>query len=533
MSDSVKDHSEELDQFWDISRLLPSQNRTIQQAKPPAKHIKPAEISISAPPSKEEPITSTYAPSYRAEEPPKPTEKSVYNCYEDFSAFVKQVKIVNWSSTYNYYEFFCRQAASLYNKRGKECPEVHFFSYVAQYSQLNRGQLAWYLWWRECVRNGKYPNTDISYIYLLIFEIINLGSAIDTEKSLNILISLWSNYRETYPQLKSSLGDWICDYSLIHHRAIPFPDPRITWDMISACALPEVFFQFDIHDSDLMAKFLLSFCSAYQYRKSKFYTEETHEFYDKYLPLALQHILEHLNIIETISAQPTKHNTRVAYTGALCSYKTRKHIEIDYMPLCDSHELKALIGDVVKYAENKLRAYLGIRSRLGIRNLGTSLRDSLDEFFSTTLALSQTGDKRIPEYEKFYDVSDNEFSLSAALNIEKQSWEVTQKLVEAFEEEPKQPPKIEEITPHTPEIAEEVSETERFYQSIAQHLEFFELIKQRDFLGQKAYLQKKHLMAEAVADEINECAFEHFGDVLIEDTGEGFCLIEDYEFIFL
>lgn len=531
MADSNKDHSKKLDEFWDIGRLIPAQKRPAPYVKAPAKRIEPVEISVSnsntSPKSEKiniEPVKS--------ETPPPEPPKTVYNSYEEFSAFIKNVKVVNWTSTYNYYELFCRQAMELYNKKGSECAEVHFFSYVAQYSQLNRSQLSWYLWWRECVRNGKFLKTDISYIYLLVFEIINLVNTIDTEKSLNILISLWSNYKDTYPQLKSSLGDWICDYCLIHKQSIPFPDPRIKWDMISSCSMPEVFFQFDIRDRNLLAKFLLAFCSSYQYRKSKFYIDDNQAIYDKYLLLALQYLLEHIDIISSFSEQTTKHTSRVSYTGALCSYKTRKHIEIDYISLGDSHELKALVGDIVKYAENKLRTYLGIRSRLGIHNLRSDIKERLDAFFAENLSIANG--ERVPEYERFYEAPKTEFSLSAALNIEETSWEITQKLVEAFEDESALPQIEEEAVTLVEEpVDNEGSETAQFLGEISQHLQFFELIKQQDFAGQREYLSKNRLMAEAVVDQINETAVDIFGDVLIEDTGEGFCLIEEYESMFL
>jgi hypothetical protein len=531
LADSNKDHSKKLDEFWDIGRLIPAQKRSSPIVKVPTKRIEKVEIPASNPTHSPKAEKITVKP-IKSETPPQAVTKTVDKSYEDLSFFIKNVKVINWTSTYNYYELFCRQAMELYNKKGSECAEVHFFSYVAQYSQLNRSQLAWYLWWRECVRNGKFLKTDISYIYLLVFEIINLGNSIDTKESLNILISLWSHYKDMYPQLKSSLGDWICDYSLIHKLSIPFPDPRIKWDMISSCTMPEIFFQFDISNRNLLAKFLLAFCSSYQYRKSKFYIDDNQAIYDQYLLLALQHILEHFDIIVPFLDQTTKHTSRVSYTGALCSYKTRKHIEIDYVSLGDSHELKAWIGDIVKYAENKLRAYLGIRSRLGIHNLRSDFKEWLDEFFAEKLSVANG--ERIPEYERFYEAPKNVFSLSAALDIEEHSWEITQKLVEAFEDEtvPLQLEKEPE-TPVVDNIIEESSEIEQFFNEISQHLQFFELVAQQDFTGQQAYLQKKCLMAEAVVDQINEVAVDIFGDILIEEAGDGFVLIEEYKSMFL
>ena len=46
-------------------------------------------------------------------------------------------------------------------------------------------------------------------------------------------------------------------------------------------------------------------------------------------------------------------------------------------------------------------------------------------------------------------------------------------------------------------------------------------------------MQKKCLMAEAVVDQINEVAVDIFGDILIEEAGDGFVLIEEYKSMFL
>lgn len=535
MSYNEKNRREEMDRFWDISRLVPPKPKNTHTPIKAAGHTEPISVTVlsedeTPPEDNQNRLTQTTPIGDRQKNQSSSSHSLIYAQYNDFSPLISHVKILNWKNTYNYYEFFCRQAAALYDKKGTECQEVHFFSYVAQYSQLNRDQMAWYLWWRQCVRNGIYLKTDVSYIYLLIFEIINLGNRIDTKVALEILVSLWVNYKDTYPQLVRALGDWICDYSLVHKEPLSFPDNRVDHELVSSVSLGEVFFTHEYFDSKRFSRLLLSFCNSYNYRKSKFYTAETQSLYDEHLPGVLEHLVSQIDIPKVLSQLPQKHTSRVAFTGALCSYKTRKHIEIDYISLCESGEIKSAVGNALKYAENRLRAYIGIRSRLGT-TLDEKTKAKIDDYFLEKLSVSQGNSAQIPEYEKLYEAKDADFSLEHALNIERQSWEVTEKLVEAFEEENSEPI-CQEPEPLQIESINEESDVATFWSKIRSYSGFFQCVLQNDATGQREFIRINRLMPEAVVDEINDCAVEIFGDILIEETDDGYGVIEDYKSIF-
>lgn len=535
MSNENKDRKDELDQFWDISRLVPQKPRKTSVPSRPLQKASPVLVQdrVQSPhdtSSSQEKLTISTAQNL----PKNAEEATVFAEYSNCSPLISHVKIVNWKSSYNYYEFFCQQAAMIHKKHGADCPEapfVPFFSYVAQYTQLNRRQLAWYLWWRECARNGKYLKTDISYINLFIFEIINLGNKIDTKKALDILIGLWENYGDEFPQLNGTLGEWICDYSLIHNLSVHFSEGRMRNEAVLATSLPEVFCHIDLQDPGQFAKLLLSSCCSYNYRKSKFYRGENIPIYDRYIPQAVCSLLEQIDISRFLSEQPKKTVIRMAYTGALCSYKTRKHIEVEYIPLCESHDIKARLGDVVKYAENKIRSYLGIRSRLGIRQIDSRAAAEIDAYFScASLAESY---RKVPEYERLYESEETNFSISSALDIEKQAWEITEKLVETFEEEiPSVQPKEEAVLSAPTQDMETRSTREVFVERISRHAVFFTFILENKGKEQLEYARQKNLLPEGIVDELNECAIEIFGDILIEEAELGYRVIEEYRSIF-
>lgn len=536
MANDEKRRADALDDFWDIERLIPSKpQKAISDAKLNVAQRTPTPVVVS--PSKpikgrheEERLTAPRP----AERPDPPSKNDVFAEYDGFSPLIPRVKVTNWKSSYNYNDFFCRIAASLHNKAGSPCEEVHFFSYVPQYSQLNKKQLAWYLWWRDCVRKGSYPKTDVSYILLLSFEIINLGNAIDTQKGLQILLGLWSNFADDYPQLNSTLGEWICDYSLIHRAPISFPDARISADLLSRVSFPEAFYSFDLSDRMLLSKFLLSSCNSYNYRKSKFYKDENRACFDKHIPEAFAYLIEKNDMKNLLSSLPRKTVSRSAYAGALCACKTRKHLEIEYLSACFSMEVRTHIGEIVKYIENALRTHLGIRSKLGVHQLRDAEKAIIDEYFSQLHMLTVSG-LRVPEYEKLYDAQSNGFSLESALDIERKSWEITDKLVEAFEEEDifALPSETLSQIPELPTYTEDsASEKDRFLMTISTHRRFFDAVLQENFVDQLQYCRETRLLPEAIADEINEVAVSIFGDILLEEVGDGYRIIEDYQSIF-
>ena len=147
--------------------------------------------------------------------------------------------------------------------------------------------------------------------------------------------------------------------------------------------------------------------------------------------------------------------------------------------------------------------------------------------------MSRGGNTKLPEYEKLYEAKDTPFSLASALDIERQSWEVTEKLVEAFEEEsPAEPFPVEQARPKQTEEQTELSDLDRFLAKISKYSEFFQSVLGGDITAQRIYIKEHHVMPEAVVDEINDCAADILGDILIEETDDGYQIIEDYKPMF-
>ena len=518
-----------IDSFWDISSLVPSKKIVTK----PRKDITTTEITVS---DNEKTVNAECRLNTENRPTPKP-ERSKKTIYENISPLIKKAEIFDWKSDYNYYNFFYKQAKLYSCVEGKRCPKEPFFSYMPQYSQMTKKQLEWYFWWRQNARNGVYLETDHTYVLLGAMETINLATSENAKSSLDFLIALWSNYRDTYPQLNRSVGEWVCDLSLIFNIPIAFPDSRINSEMIASVSLPEIFYSFDINDSHLLSKFLLSFCNSYNYKKSKFYDENSAKFYDTHILGAFETLLKENIINKDLFTDIEKCSTRIAFIGGICTDNVKKRIEVTYVPYCLDSETKAGISNIIKYCENSIRTALGIRSRLGVKEIGDNVKYAIDKYFSKAFGSSAPGVLIEQEYERLYDVKTEEFSLQAAKEIELRSWDVTKKLVEAFDEEIID---VVEVKAPTPQVTPEPivqskqadSPRDEFMDKIAKYRELFELIKAESYSEQLAYVKNHKLIFEAVVDELNEIATDTFEDILFEEDGAGYKIIDDYKSIF-
>lgn len=378
---------------------------------------------------------------YAAKEPPREEPETVYRPEH---SLLHEVRIYPWRTAYTYYEQFRVHALKLHQREGSECAEVDFFSYMPQYTQLTREQLHYYLWWRTNFRKGIYLHAAFSYLLLYLYEQINLSGKIPPEEGQQNILRLWLSYRGEHPRLDVLVREWLCDYSLLHRLPPPALPRALYGELLAGCRLKEFYVSgWQGAEEEVLA--ILLFCNNYDYKKSKFYRADTAELYDRVLSGAVAAALSffreknggigHSAGVSTI--------TRDAFAGAVCSYRLKRRIEVDYASFSHTHELRYIMTDVLKYAENAIRAKISVKSRLTVYQISTELRRVLDAYLEGTIpkkAPIRYEKKAEPDYEKRYEIPVRPVSPERAARIEAESWETTRKLVEAFggEKEPAQ-----------------------------------------------------------------------------------------------
>ncbi len=267
---------------------------------------------------------------------------------------------------------FMQQATQYADEEGEPTEFVPFSCYWPTYDVMSDAQLKWYFYWRSQVRNGVYPQTSLSYIFIYVYEIINEVGITDKEDGLLKLCTVWGEYRAYYTNLDRYLSQWVADYIAIH-----FPE-GLPDGMLEKITNPEVIVRLPDHivtnlflNSDEPEKygatvfdFLLKY-SNYKLQSSKFY-QSNRFFVVTYQTDAFRFLNNYIKkktgkgIFETYKTNTTQKKMpyqNAVYQGSVKWIESRE----DYI---HNKALQWFITAVVKETENCLRAIIGYKGKL-------------------------------------------------------------------------------------------------------------------------------------------------------------------------
>ena len=541
MNRDQRDSHSDVDDFWNIEHLIPEKK---QKAPPsfsrPASRVEATEIEFSSkdketPPSVLSSVKIDTSSVTVQNASPKATYLAPETVYSPRHPLISQVRIYPWRNQFHFYERFCEMADLYFDRKADVCDAVPFFSYMPQYDQMNRAQLNWYFYWRDCVRKGQYPDTDYSYIFLYLFEIINLPDRVSPSDGQILLCEIWKRYRKAYPLLNRYLADWICDYSLIHRLSPPTQYLSELLPVIAECSTFKEFYACPGYDGGMAdAMIYLTFCTNYNYKKSKLYLsgDEKAASMDTCIPGAISHVIEILGKEQSLFSRTNMQKatlSRDSFVGALCSGRVKRRLEVEYCSFHRSHELRFLITDIIKYAENKIRAQFGMKSRLTVYALPDTVKRILDEYFAQMSPQKKKTEQERPSYEALYDAPTTGVSLHHAEEIERSSWQMTKELVEAFDEPICNDVTLAPITPITASVVEaEVLSANELATALSDYKAFLKAIDQKDVATQKNLARQKGVLPHALVEQINLISNEILGDILIDEDNNMFVILEYY-----
>ena len=540
---------EDKDAFWDLSELTPKRRKPTSSF---SGRIELAEISISEnSQSKENEIQKKRANEFSFQ-PTKKTDDAQRICLSytpDDNKFIRKVVISEENEGYNFYGTFKKDAERYYNEEASECDFVPYFSNVPQYNQLTDKQRNYYFWWRQCVRHGKYIKCDYSYYWLYIYEIVNLSLQIPPQKGIKLLCSVWREYRKQLPAIDKNMTAWVCDYCLIHK--LPCPKEEISSfisQIIEFMPLKEFYLASSSAFEEIDADYIMAVASDYNWHMSKLLDSgKNTEIFLKHMNASLREpfrlLFENGDI--TLTTDEIRSMRYSAFNRSLCGYFTRKSIYVEYYSLSGSEKVRSTVTQAVKYAENRLRAFLSVKSRLSSHNLQEDYKKAIDAYYDRIFRERdrETELKSRPAYEKLYDAEERSLSFSYAESIEEESWELSRRLapeeeaLEVFasaekEEKPEASPSADKSGALTENGGSEksvIAEKESSCGLSHLHIEFIEALLRRDFSRANEIARASNGTAESFSDEINESFSDFFGDIIIEITENGCAIISDYE----
>ncbi len=507
------------DDFWDLPEIMPKRRHS---PPPPPADTSSAEVSFG-----EGVADRKYAIPHKGT--PEPQRRSeVILHYKPEDSLILDVKICRWPTEYDFYNRFLQDAEKYYRAKCDEAPFVPFFSYMPQYNQMSLDQLRFYLYWRRQVGHGNFIKTDYSYIFLYLYELINLESVSTPEKRLAAMCSLLLGYRESFRSLDRYVGEWICDFCLIHRLPPPVEilgDVRD--ELMSVVTLREFYVpgRNDVHDTALRDFILRN--NTYKYENSVAFNEKTKPIFDAHLIRSVVYTLEKTENIR--DGEPSLLKTlvsRTAYNGALCTSSVKCRIDAEYLSLNRSYRFRGLIGSLVKCAENNIRTALGIKSRLSVSGLSDAAISAMKEYYAENLPgkLKKPAVKKPEDDIKYalYEAQSTGIDPEKAALLESDSWELTRRLTDGAVPEPEPEP---EPVPE-PEPSDELPPYTALCRGLdGLHLSVLRLIASGDASSARAACARSGALYDAVISDINDTAYGLTGDVVIE----GDALIPDYE----
>lgn len=482
---------------------------------------------------------------------PQKTSKILHS-YEPGGALLHKITVRSWETENEFYGRFTADAVSSHKARSRFDPDIHirpvpYQSYVPQYSHMNSSQIDYYRWLRENIRRGRYPDCDLGYLQLYIYEIFNLPEEILPSDGVKLITSIWQNYRARHGRLDGYLCEWFADYCLTNGCSLPdellpilhiiapkaqfkefYLDPIITHALKSD----------ETEALSIFGKTVIEVSSDYDYKSARYYADNT-EVFDKYIPTAVGAAIKALlqDKTEPFSLDRIYKMTRDSFSGAIVSGGIKKRVDIEFSSFTRRADVRDAVTALVKYSENKVRVLLGIKSKLRFEELPGASTATIDKYFTPILPAQSTvskEDEYMPrDYLKLYESEDSGFDFGKAAEIERQSWVNTERLTgeEYVDKDPEYIPDGEisvdgevgfDLAESPAPTAEESAQAE----SVAGDIK--DALKAALFGSFRDYCRKNSLYDGEVADRINTVFLDIIGDVLLMDTGSGYEIIEDY-----
>lgn len=583
---------DDIDNFWDLESLLPQKrqvepNRAVNTdtveielggSELPKSRFggspipqKPKDAPPPRPADEARRLRELAMRTKAKQNEPRPLEP--YLVYTPEGGIIKRVSVAKWPTRYTFYDKFRADAHRLWERESGECEPVSFFSYIPQYNQLSYAQLKWYLCWRSQARSGNFLPADYSYILLFIYEILNCPDLMPPERGLELLCGVWLAYRPKFPRIDNYLSEWLCDYCLIYQ----LPCPTKALEPIMQAAVSAASFKEFYMDSGKIpdgTANMLSYTSNYDWRTSRYVTRENFSIFSEHIGAAFAKVSrELLSDADKPDGDRRATVVRDAYSGALCVWDMKRCLTVEYISCTRSPKFRFIVTDIIKYSENRVRAALGIKPRLKVDSLTEEMRRCIDEYFDEHLPVRKASKAKAPapadEYEKLYEPANPDFSLERALDIEKKSWSTTEILTSSLNDESplsdesspndksspngeetdgfiqSEPPNSAPEKPGAADAPAAISEFTRYDATPDQPfaddpfaellaaldsdcLDALKMLADGDGQALTRIAARSGTLADALADKINETAFDIIGDALIEPCDGGYRIIPDY-----
>lgn len=428
-------------------------------------------------------------------------------------------------------EGFIREARKYANLGGAaQADHVPFSFYWPKYSDMNVPQRNWYFHLRGRMRRGDYPDTDLSYLFVRIYELINLIACENAASAYRELMDIWNHYRDRYPKLDKYLDDWTFDFVCLKNPGVSAWEHMKAAPALPQAALDTALTQRIVDEPLVLPLPALELISGYRITQSKFWLSGHSDLMAKALPMAVAFADAHIResepggLLAKFAPKPVKEK-RAAFQSAVVEQDTQ--YELTYMPYCASEPLRELVSQMLRHAENVLRAECGFGAKLR----GVTLEKPYSEWIGAYMA-RQFAPKKAVQVQPASRVS---LDASTLEKLRGESDEVRDALIASMEQE--EPETACDVpVPDRPSDAPEglltdLEPVNRILQALADDqrliLEHFRT-KGWELDAYACAGAFPSLMLEAELDAVNAQSHRYLGVQLVAREGSLFVVADDY-----
>ncbi len=414
---------------------------------------------------------------------------------------------------------------------GKRAEFIFFNMYYPNYDSMSKKQREFYLYFRSELKKGNFLNTDLSYVFLYIYERINKLEWTNADDVLQSIFNVWLFYRKQYPNLDGYLIHWCFDFialnspkmtifqfaEFIYEKNIK-PIPIIN-DLIINNVIRNKQNKFKLKELEILSNYKIS--------KSKFYQSTDKVLIEKSIgdifTLTNKYSLKmnKKSILDMFSPKTLRGKIK-AYSNAIYELDPKEY-EISYTIFSNNEPLKAFITNMLRYSENALRYENSYKSKLKNVELSDEYSKLIDEYFL----------RKVNKITKEVAISSININMENVKTLKQESEEILTILAVKNEED------FEEETVETKDdiitIIKNVPNS--YYEfNFIKDME----ISQREVLC--AILNGSHkeinqiatkycTMSDILVDEINNLSLQNIGDILINTSISPLSINEEYELI--
>ncbi|AOZ92524.1 TerB N-terminal domain-containing protein [Paenibacillus crassostreae] len=419
---------------------------------------------------------------------------------------------------------FTKRARQLENHVEGIATYVPYMNYWPTYDSMTGSQSRWYFYWRGEVREQRYPDTDLSYIFLYVYELINGIGWKDEIEGYRLMSDVWMAYRERNLKLTSYLLEWITDFTLIHGLPMPYQDVyQLAPNELSGDELElELMHRFNSEPLDIPFS-LLRRLSDTDMIKSKFYNECGDVLLQEYVPKVIALVdaylakQQGLRLIEIFYPGPPVEKERQLFQSATYDESLYgRFVSISVTRISQHAPLREYITQLIRLTENKLREHLNFKGRLrGIElepEVDTLVSRYLERMLKTKTTPEREGPAVIIDEEKLAQLQEDSEFVRDILTV---NIDVEDNLSEQQEE--LSIPSINESSIHW-DITGLPEEWKDFADALnSSHLEVLYVLKQGQRLSAlQDIANEAGTMPELLTDDINEIAMDTIGDLIID-----------------